>query len=205
MKTTATPETTFRPILRALPKAAAADNTSGEPIPAPAPVPTSWALSQTRYEHPAAVEFADAIASLLADDTILVRNVEAGNAGVVDVVLAGRDATIGICFDTRAVERPVPYFVDHLFVISPLDVLDFEAELFYVLLKSAPTLFSERSRNELPRAARVDHFNFAKPRSGRLSAYEVRSASRRHAPLVLRVMSPEADNSVQSTPAPAAA
>lgn len=158
------------------------------------------------YSHPAAVEFASLLRPWLSDETILLEDVDASDAGVIDLVLVGVSATIGIQFDTRAVSRPAPYFTDYLYVMSPLDVIDSANELLYILMKSTPSLFSERARHRLPRLARIDKFKFAKPKQDGYSAYEISSVSRRTYPVVMQVLGSRNTETVPTEPVvPAAA
>ncbi len=155
---------------------------------------TVGGLTLGRETHPAAADFAVSLKKWIAPETILLESVDADHSGIIDLVLVGSAGTIGIQFDSRAIDRPVPYFVDHLFLMSPLDVIDSEIELLYILMKSMPMLFTERGRHQLTRQARMDRFNFTKPESGRLSSYEINSSSRRKFPLVLRVLGGPAQN-----------
>jgi hypothetical protein len=99
--------------------------------------------------QPHVAEFAAELSSYLADDSILLTDVFDESFGRVDVVVVGRDATIGFVFGSAAVREGMPNFVDELYSARAMDVAYGSADILYVAAREFATLFRSDSRLRL--------------------------------------------------------
>ena len=94
-------------------------------------------------------EFLSDASQYTSDDTILLNSVSDATYGVVDVVLVGRDATIGFVFGRGKDARPVPAYLDAVYVVAALDVAHGLGDILYVAARNHPSLFRADARLKL--------------------------------------------------------
>jgi hypothetical protein len=99
--------------------------------------------------QPHVAEFAAELSSYLADDSILLTEVLDESFGRVDVVVVGREATIGFVFGSRVAREGLPNFVDELYSARAMDVAHGSADILYVALREFATLFQADARLRL--------------------------------------------------------
>jgi len=91
-------------------------------------------------------EFVAELSAYLADDSIVITDVHDESFGRVDVVVVGRDGTIGFVFGLR---EGVPSFVDELYSARATDVAHGAADILYVAARDFATLFQPDARLRL--------------------------------------------------------
>jgi hypothetical protein len=94
-------------------------------------------------------EFVAEAGRFVADDTIILHSVRGEGFGVVDVVMVGRDATIGFVFGRALPDRPIPGFLDAVYTATALDVAHGLADVLYVAARNHASLFQADARLRL--------------------------------------------------------
>ena len=129
-------------------------------------------------------EFLSDASQYTADETILLNSVRDEKCGVIDVVLVGREATIGFVFGRRADSRLIPAYMDAVYVVAALDVAHGLGDILYVAARNHPSLFHADARLRL-----VPHC------SSRILGHRPRARSSYigqgddHQPIVIRMVS----------------